>query len=196
LLRIIAFVTNGTDEQTQKVIDTGFLDEFYLLLSHPKQDKRIAKEILWIISNISIGTIEQIDATIVKNDRYQVILKYALSDNVELKKEAVWSICNATKNATEDQIEYMVNQNLLGLFHELLTLNQKEEILLTILEALNFVFKKAKYNEIMESNPFIEKVINNGMADKLEDLQRHKNPKVYDLSTKLIELYFDVEDLL
>lgn len=162
LLRIVAFVTNGTDEQTQKVIDTGFLDEFFKLLANPKQDKRIVKEILWIVSNISIGTVDQIDATIVKEDRYQLILKYALGDNVELKKEAVWSICNATKNATEDQIEYMVNQNLLDLFSELLVLTQKEEILLTILEALNFVFKKAKYNEVMESNPFIEKVITNG----------------------------------
>lgn len=29
LLRVLAFITNGTDNQTQQVIDSGFLDLFF-----------------------------------------------------------------------------------------------------------------------------------------------------------------------
>lgn len=39
LLKILGFVTNGTDEQTQRVIDAGFLEFFFMLLKTPNTDK-------------------------------------------------------------------------------------------------------------------------------------------------------------
>lgn len=66
---------------------------------------------------------------------------------------------------------------------------------MTILEALNFVLYKATFCED-ESNPYLEKLLENGMAEKLEDLQKHKNNKIYELAIKIIETHFDLEDEL
>lgn len=48
--------------------------------------------------------------------------------------------------------------------------------------------------ESNKKNAYIEMVLNNGIADKIEGLQAHKNDKIYDLAVKLIENYFDTEE--
>lgn len=113
LLRILAYVTNGDDVETQKVIDNGFVQFFYELLQDPLQDKRVQKEVLWIISNLTIGTAEQIYRTLIENNYYDVLVQFANHNHPELKKEAVWALCNSSKNATKDQIMFMVDKGLL-----------------------------------------------------------------------------------
>jgi hypothetical protein len=44
----------------------------------------VHKEVLWIISNITIGTPEQINAAVVHNNRYATLLTFANSDNTEV----------------------------------------------------------------------------------------------------------------
>jgi len=194
LLRIIAYVTNGTDQQTQKVIDNGFVDLFYQLLVEPDCDKRIVKEVLWIISNITIGTPEQITQTILSVEKYRVMITHARDVNPEIQKEAVWAICNACKNATYEQIQFMVDNGMLILYHDLLEINQKDEVLLTILEALFYVLGKVNYDDHNNKNPYIEIMFNLETDLKIEGLQKHKNNRVYDLSIKILESYFDLSD--
>lgn len=202
LLRILAYITNGDDVQTQMVINNGFLELFYELLADPTQDNRIRKEILWILSNITIGTPEQIYRAIIYEDRFDILVKYSHHENTEIKKEAVWTLCNSTKNALNDQIKYMVDRGMLGLFNDLLGKDQKVEILLTILEAMNYVLLKSPGLGNGETgmvsddgaNMYVEMMLNNGMAEKIEILQHHKDPKVYDLAVKLIENHFDLDE--
>lgn len=60
------------------------MDLFYDLLNTPTCDRRVHKEVLWIISNITIGTPEQINAAVVHNNRYATLLTFANSDNTEV----------------------------------------------------------------------------------------------------------------
>lgn len=193
-MRILAYVTNGTDQQTQAVIDAGFIQIFYGILRSPDTDKRIVKEVLWILSNISIGPPEQIQAALIDNNQYGVITKWTNSEHIEIKKEAVWTICNSTKNATAEQIKYFVDNGMLEMFNDLLHLTQRDEILLTILEALNWVFQKASYDAMNDHNPYIEKTLGIGMDEKLEQLQRHKNAKVYENALKIIETHYEIDE--
>jgi importin subunit alpha-1 len=88
----------------------------------------------------------------------------------------------------------MVGNGLILLFNDLLRLDQKDEILLTVLEAFKFVLDKAEYNIETDQNPYVEIVFNIGMVDKLELMQEHQNSKIYDLSVSVIQSHFDLED--
>ena len=43
-------------------------------------------------------------------------------------------------------------------------------------------------------NPFVQVVEMCGGVDKIEDLQRHENHKIYDMAVKILENYFGVDD--
>lgn len=128
------------------------------------------------------------------NNRYGILVQYAHSDNLEIKKEATWALCNATKHASNEQIRFMVQNGLILLFNDLMTLNQRDEILLTVLEAFKFVLDKAEYNIESEQNPYVDIVFDIGMVDKIEDMQQHPNTKIYDLSVNLIQSHFDLDE--
>eukprot|EP00466_Bigelowiella_natans_P019392 jgi/Bigna1/68275/fgenesh1_pg.5_\ len=53
VLQTLGNVINGTDEQTQVVMDSGILSHLLQLLQHPK--KSLRKETCWLISNIAAG---------------------------------------------------------------------------------------------------------------------------------------------
>ena len=44
------------------------------------------------------------------------------------------------------------------------------------------------------SNPFVPAVESCGGVDKIEELQRHENHKIYDMAVKILETYFGVDD--
>ena len=44
------------------------------------------------------------------------------------------------------------------------------------------------------TNPFVAVVEMCGGVDKIEDLQRHENHKIYDMAVRILETYFGVDD--
>jgi len=155
------------------------------------------KEVLWIISNISVGTPEQIDHCLIKNNRLKILMHYCNHDNYEIKKEAIYSIANPCKNASPEQIKFFVEMGLLKMIYEVLSNEtQAVEIIMVLLEATYWVLGKAIYDIQNETNPFIDIVFELGLVEIFENLQRHKDNKVYQLSLKIIEAYFDMEELL
>ncbi|KAL3915790.1 MAG: hypothetical protein SGPRY_007081 [Prymnesium sp.] len=61
-LRALANLVTGSNEVTQAVVDVGFINKVSSLMSSPKMQTR--KETCWAISNITAGTIEQVDAVL------------------------------------------------------------------------------------------------------------------------------------
>mmetsp|Transcript_68665 Transcript_68665/g.183282 ORF Transcript_68665/g.183282 Transcript_68665/m.183282 type:complete len:82 (-) Transcript_68665:361-606(-) len=45
-----------------------------------------------------------------------------------------------------------------------------------------------------DSNPFVPVVEMCGGVDRIEELQRHENHKIYDMAVKILETYFGVDE--
>jgi hypothetical protein len=60
ILQIICYITNGTNEETQEVINSGLVEHLFVLLTNPSTDNYSKKECLWTIANILVGTPEQL----------------------------------------------------------------------------------------------------------------------------------------
>ena len=98
-------------------------------LQHPKRS--IRKEVSWVMSNLTAGTNEQLQACIDGGliDQLSHIL---LTDDATVKMEAVWALSNATAIAKPQQFLQMVEKGLLKALCEVLKMQEQGIISIAI----------------------------------------------------------------
>lgn len=84
LLQILSYVSNGTDKQTQEIIDKGGLNLVFELLSDPTVDIICRKECLWIVSNVLVGTFDQVRYVFSHPNYAQILMKYCEDPNIKV----------------------------------------------------------------------------------------------------------------
>ena len=109
------------------------------------------------------------------------------------KIEAIWAICNSTKNASFDQINYLVTKGLIDLFSENLTRDRDSKVLNVILESLYVIADKIKSGAPQHIEEFLDTLYNKNVVQKVEELQTHSNVNVYKKSNKFITTFFETE---
>ena len=190
-LRTVGNIVTGDDQQTQLVINCAVLPCLHQLLSNDR--KGIRKETCWTLSNITAGSKEQLQAVI----DHQIIpqLVHMLeSEDFDIRKECAWAISNATSGGDDLQIKYLVDS---GCVPPLVFLLDKPDVRIVsvALEGIENILKCGQRNQNVDgTNPFVAVVEMCGGVDKIEDLQRHENHKIYDMAVKILENYFGVDD--
>ncbi|CAO2591230.1 Importin subunit alpha-4 [Lemmus lemmus] len=124
-LRAVGNIVTGTDEQTQVVLNCDVLSHFPNLLSHPKE--KINKEAVWFLSNITAGNQQQVQAVIDAGLIPMIIHQLAKGD-FGTQKEAAWAISNLTISGRKDQVEYLVQQNVIPPFCNLLSVKDSQVV--------------------------------------------------------------------
>lgn len=84
LLQILSYISNGTDYQTQEILDRGGLKLIFDLLSDPTVDMICRKECLWIVSNVLVGTFDQVRFVFSHPDWAQILMKYCEDPNIKV----------------------------------------------------------------------------------------------------------------
>lgn len=93
-LRVVGNICSGLEEHSAAIIKhSTCLENIIKLLSHEK--KPLRKEAMWIISNITAENGLSIDKVIGNDETLDTILKIAREDEVEVAKEAFYTIANA-----------------------------------------------------------------------------------------------------
>ena len=133
-LRTLGNILTGSDNQTQAVLNAGFLPTLHHLLERGNPD--ICKEVLWCISNVTAGTIEQIEL-VIHHNLIGSVVKLLGSSRIEIQKESTWVISNACHGGTSRQVAHIVSQ---GCIPPLCQLLKHEEINVCKLLAELFCF--------------------------------------------------------
>lgn len=108
--------------------------------------------------------------------------------------EAIWTLCNATKNASFEQVQFLLSKNLLDLFGDNLGLTVDNKILNVILEALYVISDKIQKERPELMNSFLDTLYNKQIAQKIGNLQEHSNNLVYKKSYKFIMQFLETEE--
>ncbi|KAH0621785.1 hypothetical protein JD844_023412 [Phrynosoma platyrhinos] len=171
-LRAVGNIVTGTDEQTQVVLNCDVLSHFPNLLTHPKE--KINKEAVWFLSNITAGNQQQVQAVIDAGLIPMIIHQLAKGD-FGTQKEAAWAISNLTISGRKDQVEYLVQQNVIPPFCNLLSVKDSQ-VVQVVLDGLKNI------------------LIMTGL-EKIEALQQHENEDIYKLAFEIIDQYFSGDDI-
>lgn len=185
-----AFVA-GNAKLTQAVVDSGALDILPQLLDN--ENKRVRKEVCWMISNIAAGTILQLESLVSKG--YLLKLTKVLNeDDMEIKKEAIWAICNFTLCEKPELIKSNFDNHILETVCTIIKYNEPKFIAVGI-ESLGYLLKCGKvFPNPDGSNPIIDKLAALNMFDVLENLQLHPVQVVYEKTIQLLEKYFELDN--
>ena len=186
------------DLQTQIVIDCGALQCLLQLLTNYNK-KSIKKEACWTISNITAGNKEQIQA-VISSGIIGPLVELLARAEFDIKKEAAWAISNATSGGTAEQIRYLVQCKCIAPLCELLSCSDAR-IVTVAMEGLENILKVGESDKAMSGpdaiNVYAKEIDECEGVDKIEKLQNHENPEIYNKSVNLIEAFFggdEVED--
>ena len=190
-LRIVGNIASGNANQTQLLIDFGLLDT--LKNSIFNKNKLIRKEITWILSNIAAGTQKQIEKLISENF-LPILARVIKIDEIDIKKECIWAVCNLTSVENPVYFKKILEQGILEIICECLKMDDAKN-LAVCLEAFGNILAFGKKNNPNGSNPIIDEVEKLGMFDILEKLQFHPVEFVYDKIIKILETYFETQNV-
>lgn len=194
-IRAVGNIVTGEDHQTQVIVNCGALPFLKELLNSQRETMR--KEACWTVSNITAGNRAQIQA-VCDTGLFPELIDLINRAEVRTRKEAAWAITNATSGGSLEQVDYLVQcgaiQALCGLLH---VVDNK-----MIQVAMNGLENILKAGQAQAGTPGFEEG-NNKYAvlveecsglDKIEYLQSHENPEIYQRAYNLIEKYFGNED--
>lgn len=193
-LRCIGNIVTGDDLQTQTLLNLDVLDRLMPLIN--AQRRALVKESLWALSNILAGTTAQIK-NVLEHPIFQYLVKHSANTDFELRKEAVWALCNAFR--TDDPAVVMqisrtpeVLENIVQCLEF-----QDSSLLMVVLKGLHSLFKasKAITTKADGSHELELKFDQLEGMQKLEKLQHHSNPKVYDDTVFFMQEHFCIEEV-
>lgn len=153
----------------------------------------IRKEIYWMVSNIAAGTLLQLE-TLVAKGYLKIMTNVLKEEQLNIKYEAVWAICNFSLVEKKELIESIFKDNIVETVCEIIKLNESKYVAVG-LEALTNLLKIGKNMYMtIEGNPVAIKLQQLGIYDYLEQLQYHESEVVYEKAIALIEGYIEYED--
>lgn len=170
-LRTLGNLITGSDRDTQKVLDAGFVD-LLLYVVQEKKYSHLQKEVYWSISNISAGTESQI-MHIFESGLIPHIF-YALSSGVfHVKQEVIWAITNMILGGSRPHIQILYDSGILDMYCKELRNCMDADMKAGILRGVE---KLATFPEVYET------VDNENVRECLETLILDENKMVSNLA--------------
>ena len=146
------------------------------------------------MSNIAAGTQKQIE-TLISEDMLSILDRVIKTDEPEIQKECIWAVCNLTSVEKPEYIRKILEQGILRIICECLKMNDAK-YLAVCLEAFGNLLAFGKKNQgTNATNPIVDEVEKMGMFDVLEKLQLHPVEIVYEKTLKILETYFDTQNV-
>uniref|UniRef100_A0A8C4HTJ4 Importin subunit alpha n=1 Tax=Dicentrarchus labrax TaxID=13489 RepID=A0A8C4HTJ4_DICLA len=114
----------------------------------------------------------------------------SLQGDFGTQKEAAWAISNLTISGRKDQVEFLVEQNVIPPFCNLLSVKDSQ-VVQVVLDGLKNILIMAGD----EASTIAEIIEECGGLEKIENLQQHENEDIYKLAFEIIDQYFSGDDI-
>jgi importin subunit alpha-1 len=191
IVRMFGVITSSDDETvTQQFLNMQPLPTLAYLLK-TSSNHSLKKELCWCVSNITTGSVQQIQLVINQSDLLPTLVDIIQLPSRPVQTEAAWALVNVTENGTFEQLQYLVTIRVFPVFLELLSVAPEGDFLEILLKGMKRII--LKYQEMNKLSKLL-KIINreNGKI-KLEILLEHWNATVYQLAEEILLLLYPEE---
>ncbi|KAL4472525.1 hypothetical protein ABPG74_018474 [Tetrahymena malaccensis] len=189
VIRTLANMSSGNEFQTDQLLQKDIYSYLNRFLEHPKES--IRKDVCWLISNLSAGNPSQIDVFLNKNMLQTLIQRLNTEQSINVKKEILFALSNATAQATKEQISKMVSNGLLRVFSDNLDTQYQTELLIEILEGIENVMILGRSDDINNNqNAYTHEFEGSGCQRKIQYLYYQKsNQTIVEISDRILRAY-------
>uniref|UniRef100_A0A8C4HT17 Importin subunit alpha n=1 Tax=Dicentrarchus labrax TaxID=13489 RepID=A0A8C4HT17_DICLA len=187
----LSYLTDGGNEQIQMVIDSGVVPFLVPLLSH--QEVKVQTAALRAVGNIVTGTDEQTQVVLNCDvlSHFPNLLTHPKEKINKVTTHQVYSTSyNLTISGRKDQVEFLVEQNVIPPFCNLLSVKDSQ-VVQVVLDGLKNILIMAGD----EASTIAEIIEECGGLEKIENLQQHENEDIYKLAFEIIDQYFSGDDI-
>ncbi len=186
-IRITGNLCSNETTMVDRLIEQGslkFLEQFVI---HKNNQTR--KEALWAFSNIA-GNDSQI-TQIFKTNLIPKIFHLVKDNDYEVTKEAIWAIGNLINSSNFENCVKLIDANVLDPILYLLSNFMDSYTVILTLNTIEILFEHGKYSSyVHEFNPFVKLFVEKGGLEAIDQLQYHKNEKIFAMVSNLIDNYF------
>ncbi|KAL8551051.1 hypothetical protein ACS0TY_000217 [Phlomoides rotata] len=186
----LSFLSDGTNDKIQVVIDACVCKRLVELLLHPSPSVLIPA--LRTIGNIVTGDDLQTQA-VIEADLISPLISQLQTVEFDIKKKAAWAISNATSGGSNEQIMHLVTLNCIKPLCDLL-ICPDARIVTVCLEGLDNYLRvgKAEKGNTGGVNYFAQLIDEADGSKKIENLQTHDNTEIYEKAMRILEAYWQV----
>ncbi|KAF1895462.1 hypothetical protein Lal_00044112 [Lupinus albus] len=189
----LSYLSDGTNDKIQAVIEAGVCTRLVELLLHPSPSVLIPA--LRTVGNIVTGDDMQTQV-VIESGLIAPLVNLLQNAEFDIKKEAAWAISNATSGGTHEQIKYLVSQGCIKPLCDLLVCPDPR-IVTVCLEGLENILKVGESEKSLgntgDVNLYAQMIDDAEGLEKIENLQSHDNNEIYEKAVKILETYW-VED--
>lgn len=197
-LRAIGNISTGNELQTQHLVSEGLFDELKIFLD--KNQNWALREVLWILSNVAAGTRKQV-GTLVDHPIIYCCHMALLSNDPGVCKEASYVFRNISSVGSSSQIMKLSSQGIIMKLAQAISPNDSITLRVRPMQNLLELAEKLLVAGAEEIKPchntrnFIAELMEEtGIVRKIEALQRHSNPRIYELILKILLTHFDAKE--
>ncbi|CAN1352966.1 Importin subunit alpha-1b [Linum perenne] len=191
----LSYLSDGTNDKIQAVIEIGVCPRLVELLMHPSATVLIPA--LRTVGNIVTGDDMQTQA-VIQAGIIGPLVQLLHGAEFDIKKEAAWALSNATSGGTHDQIKFLVSEGCIRPLCDLLVCPDPR-IVTVCLEGLENILKVGEADKNMgisgNINAFAQMIDDSEGTEKIENLQSHDNNDIYEKAVKLLETYWLEDDV-
>lgn len=187
-IRALGNIVAGTDHHAAQVLRSGYLEQILPLCSH--ESRMVKKDVYWTISNFAAGTAEQIAAVMNTPGLVDEVIRAAELATWEVRKEAVWVICNLVTSGTSSDLRVLTELGVMHALCGILKSKDDSKMLLIVMEAV----EKLLEMDDAVIRPLAIQMDEEGGVTAVEDLQEHENEYVYKQAVNIIDRFFSNPD--
>ncbi|KAG4932118.1 Importin subunit alpha-1 [Glycine soja] len=190
----LSYLSDGTNDKIQAVIEAGVCARLVQLLIHPSPSVLIPA--LRTVGNIVTGDDMQTQ-TVIEAGLVAPLVNLLQNAEFDIKKEAAWAISNATSGGIHEQIKYLVSQGCIKPLCDLLVCPDPR-IVTVCLEGLENILKVGEAEKSLgntgDVNEYAQMIDDAEGLEKIENLQSHDNNEIYEKAVKILETYWLEEE--
>ena len=194
-LRCVANVATGSAEQTEAVLGALLVGSGGSLLARllNSEKREIKKETCWMLSNLTAGSPQQIDA-VCASGLVQHLVRVVETEEFDIRKEAAYALCNACIGSSAETLSGLVSLQVLPALIRCLD-SADTELVLAVCDALETTLAAgeataARMPGQLPVNPCVGLIESAGGCEKLEALQEHHSEAVYQRVARILDTFF------
>ena len=190
-LRVVGNLLSGDSAVAQKIMAENVLFHLKNLLGSHK--KSIRKESLWAISNICADSQGNLQRVINSTGLMQMVMEVARTGSMDIRVEAIWSVCNACMIGSRSQLEQLENEfEIIQCLCIFLESARDTKSLKTVLDSIFKLLCSVESSEDLLQS-FTDTIEECGGMIQIENLQHDESEEVYESCVKILERFFSVE---
>ena len=177
------------------LVENGIIEKIYTILKFSSyEDTR--DQACYLLSKIGLAGSQEVQAILSHKALLKLLMEISTEDVLDMRREAIRTLTNLTEHTTDEQLAFLIQENVLELYYNVLKRNDDPTIVRFTLDSIVKIIQQgSKMMGIVEGtyNPLCAKIDRIGLKDLMVELAEGLTEKMKNFVMNNMLTYFSFE---